>query len=131
MPAVIVSAQEATRTRICAAEACEMDAEPNHRLCFRCLRKDSVRIHTPPAIYTGDTLPCCTCHAFKPDAEFSIQRAHHAHHRRNRNSECKACSATRRRSYRSTWTPEQRQAERDRSARVRAKRRAQLGWPPA
>lgn len=96
-PPMIISAHELTKTTFCAAERCEMDAEPNQRLCFRCERKDTVKLHAKPEVYTGPTLPCCTCKQFKPDEAFSKQTAHKSAHRRQRNNECKACCTQRRR----------------------------------
>lgn len=122
----VYSIRELTETRLCAAERCEGEAEHNSRLCFRCLRKDDVKLHTPPTVYTGPTLPCCMCKQYKPDEEFPVMRAEKAAARRYRHNECRVCSAKRRRDHRKIWTPEQREAERVRSRATRARKRAEI-----
>lgn len=108
---MIVSAQDLTRTRLCQAERCEQDAEHNSHLCWRCLRLPEVRLHAPPEVYNGPTLPCCVCKQFKPDTDFPKQTAGKAASRRYRNNECKACSAARRRVKRTDPIVSQREAQ--------------------
>lgn len=108
----MISAQELTRTRNCAAQGCELDAEPSRDLCWRCLRKPTIQLHETPEVYTGPTLHCPGCGEFKPDEQFN-RYAKNAH-RRGRHSECSACCSARKRIERINWTDEQRERDRAR-----------------
>lgn len=66
---MIISAHYLCITRLCRAEGCERDAENYSRLCYRCQKRQDVRIHTPPP--QGEpTLWCSQCRRDKPDTEF-------------------------------------------------------------
>jgi hypothetical protein len=128
----MISAQDLTRTRICAAHHCELDAEPGHEFCWRCARKPNIRRHEAPEVYTGPTLRCCSHeryfpgqNAFLPDEAFSHGKKIE---RRGRNQECRKCSKQRRILQRALMTPEEHAAECARQAERRLKARA--SWTP-
>lgn len=107
MVRVIISAHDICATRLCRAANCTHDAEPYSRFCWLCSRRPRITEHPAHGPLDGPTLRCCTCHAFKPDNEFSIQRGNKGQHRRERNAECRTCAAQRRVLARALRTPQQ------------------------
>jgi hypothetical protein len=128
----MISAQDLTRTRICAGANCPEDAEHGSELCWRCTKGAQVRLHQAPEVYTGPTLPCCS-HAryfpdqssFLPDEAFS---ASNKQERRGRHQECRDCRKVRLALDRALWTPDEIAA--DRAKQAARRRRLRAKWTP-
>lgn len=99
---MIISAHYLCVTRLCRAEGCENDAENYSRLCYRCARRDDVRIHVIPVPLEA-ILWCSICRQDKPDEQFAMRpttgeaSGGRTSNRRGRYYACLKCEALARR----------------------------------
>lgn len=131
MTAIIVSAHELTKTRLCQAARCEFDAEPGWALCRTCDKRwragKEIVLHTivqPKIPDPTIELNCTRCGDWKLDDLFSRGKDK-GPARRGRKCECRACDTLRRREWRARLTPDQLAALQARETASRRKRDAE------